>query len=254
MKARLYYDLAWLWPMWGDPATEYRSYCNHIASLLRKHSGREIRSLLNVGCGGGKNVFNLKREFNVTGLDLSPAMVEIARKLNPECAFVQGDMRTFALEKRYDAILIDDAVAYITEEEDLRSLFRRSHEHLSPGGVMIVGPEDTVENFRQNKTDVWLSESHLTPRGVEVTYVVNSYDPDPNDTSYESAMVFLIRQDGKLRIEHDLHILGLFPLGLWKEILCDVGFQVHEEEYREGEEIHKEFVCVKPGGNTGRAG
>ena len=242
---RLYRDLSWLWPMWGDPAGEYRVYCDHVASLIKKHAKREVRTVLNVGCGGGKNVSRLKRRFDVTGLDISPAMLELARQLNPECAFVEADMRHFALERRFDAILIDDAVAYMTSEEDLRSLFRRAQEHLSPGGVMIVAPDDTTETFQQDKTSVWRSEPHLAPKGIEVTYVVNDYDPDPGDTSYESTVVFLIREDGRLRIEQDLHILGLFPIDVWRTLMLDTGFEVHEEEYSEDSNCWTEFVCVK---------
>jgi trans-aconitate methyltransferase len=95
--ARLYTDLAWLWPMWGDPAEEYAQYCRHVAGLIAQHAKHPARTLLDIGCGGGKNVFNLKETFSVTGLDLSPTMLAQARDLNPECAFVQGDMRSFQL-------------------------------------------------------------------------------------------------------------------------------------------------------------
>lgn len=44
------------------------------------------------------NVFNLKRQFDVTGIDPSTAMLAQAKELNPECSFVLGDMRTFRLE------------------------------------------------------------------------------------------------------------------------------------------------------------
>lgn len=242
---RLYGDLSWLWPMWGDPATEYRSYCDHVGRLFKKYARREVVWVLNVGCGGGKNVFNLKREFEVTGLDISPAMLALARELNPACTFVEGDMRDFAIQKRFDAVLIDDAVAYITTEDDLRRVFENAYEHLSAGGVMLVGPDETRETFEQNKTSVWQSQPHLAPRGIEVTYIVNSYDPDPSDTCYESAMVFLIRDDGNLRVEQDRHILGLFSLDRWKAILSDVGFELHEEQYTEGSKCFAEFACVK---------
>lgn len=242
---RLYDDLAWLWPMWGDHATEYRSYCKHVSALLKKYARRDVRTVLNVGCGAGKNVVNLKREFDVTGLDMSPSMLELANDLNPDCSFVQADMRTFSLDKSFDAILIDDAVSYMTTEDDLRSLFGSAYRHLSPGGVMLAGPDDTTETFQQNETNIWRSEDHLAPQGIDVTYVVNSYDPDPGDTCYESAMVFLIRQDGELRIEKDLHILGLFPLDLWRTILSDLGFEIHEEEYIEDSKCYTEFVCAK---------
>ena len=35
---RLYTDLAWLWPMWGDAADEYARYCRHVASLIVQHA------------------------------------------------------------------------------------------------------------------------------------------------------------------------------------------------------------------------
>ena len=115
-------DLAWLWPLWGEPS-EYAPYCAHVTRLIRQYARREVRSLLNLGCGGGKNIFNLRQDFAVTGLDISPAMLDLARRLNPECRFVQADMRTFSLPERFDAILIDDAISYMTTEADLRAVF-----------------------------------------------------------------------------------------------------------------------------------
>jgi len=62
-------DLAWLWPMWGDAYTEHAHYGQHVTDLIRQYATRKSATLLDIGCGGGKNVWNLKREFNVTGLD-----------------------------------------------------------------------------------------------------------------------------------------------------------------------------------------
>ncbi len=52
---RLYSDLAWLWPLWGDPDGEYAEWCDHIVAMIDKHARRDVRTLLNLGCGGGKN-------------------------------------------------------------------------------------------------------------------------------------------------------------------------------------------------------
>ena len=41
-------------------------------------------------------------------------------------------------------------------------------------------------------------------------------DPDPKDDIFEATMIYLIRENGKLRIEHDSHVIGLFSLNLWK--------------------------------------
>jgi SAM-dependent methyltransferase len=241
---RLYDDLAWLWPLWGEP-TEYAPYCQNVTGLIRQHAQREVKTLLNICCGGGKNIYNLKREFTVTGLDLSPAMLDLARGLNPECRFVQGDMRIFSMPEKFDAILVDDGIAYITSEADLRRVFERCFDHLEPGGVMFVGPDETKENFVQNRSEVTPAAA-TRPAGIDVIFIENNYDPDPTDTIYDALMIYIIRENGKLRIEHDLHHLGLFPIETWRKLLPEIGFEVRESDYHEGDKGYIEFVCIKP--------
>ncbi len=231
---RLYSDLAWLWPLWGDPDGEYAEWCAHVVEMIAKHAKREVRTLLNLGCGGGKNAYNLKRHYEVTGLDLSPAMLANAKKLNPECTFVQGDMRDFSLPTRFDAILIDDAVSYMTLCEDLLRLFRAAYRHLEPGGVMIVSPDGTKETFEQNETRVSHAEAKARPEGVDVVFIENNYDPDPTDDAYEGLIVYLIRENGKLRVEVDHHKLGLFAAGVWPTLLREAGFAVFDDHWRPG--------------------
>jgi len=242
---RLYADLAWLWPLWGDPS-EYALYCENATRLIKKYAQREVCMLLNVCCGGGKNVFNLKKHFAVTGLDISPDMLNLARKLNPECRFIQADMRTFSLPEKYDSILIDDGVAYMTTEADLRAAFERAYAHLNPGGVMFVGPDDTKETFVQNRTLVSYSTSSAKPAHIEVVFIENDFDPDPEDTAYDAVQIYIIRENGKLRIEHDFHRLCIFPLETWRRLLHEIGFEVHEEGYSEDGRNYLEFVCIKP--------
>jgi SAM-dependent methyltransferase len=239
---RLYTDLAWLWPLWGDAATEYAHYSEHVTALIRKYSERQAIMLLDIGCGGGKNVFNLKRDFKVTGLDLSPTMLAQAKELNPECAFVQGDMRSFRLNSSFDAVLMDDAIAHMNSRADFAAAFRTAHAHLNPGGVLIATPDATVESFQQNKT----STHSATRDGLDVVFIENVYDPDPTDEQYEATILYLIREQGSLRIETEHWDMGLHSLDTWRHVLSDTGFQVHEEPYSLGEDDYTVFVCVKP--------
>jgi len=243
---RLYSDLAWLWPVWGEPE-EYAPYCENITKLIKEHAHIDVIHLLNLCCGGGKNVFNLKKHFIVTGLDLSSDMLDLARRLNPECHFIQADIRDYSLPDRYDAILIDDGIAYITNEADLRLVFKRAYEHLKPGGVMIVGPDDVRETFIQNETVTTRSSSKNRSRNLDVVFIENDYDPDPADSETDALIIYIIRENGKLRIEHDMHHLGLFSTDTWRSLVNEVGFLVQESDYSENGKSFLEFVCVKPG-------
>ena len=242
----LYTDLAWLWPLWGDASTEYAHYCEHVTGLIRQHTRRPAGTLLDIGCGGGKNVLNLKQAFTVTGLDLSPTMLAQAQALNPECRFIQGDMRSFQLDSRFDAMLMDDAISHMHRLEDFVAAFSCAHAHLNPGGVLIVTPDVTTETFQQNSPTVPPATPGAAPAGIDVVFVENVYDPDPSDTTYESTIVYLIRDQGRLRVETDHWTLGLFSLDTWRRVLRETGFEVHEGEYLADEARYPVFACVKP--------
>ena len=242
---RLYTDLAWLWPMWGDAAGEYAHYCRHVAGLIERHAERPAGTLLDIGCGGGKNVFNLKGRFRITGVDLSPTMLAQARGLNPESAFVHGDMRTFRLGRTFDAVLMDDAISYMACLEDFVAAFRTASVHLDAGGVLVATPDVTTETFRQNRTVATPGTRTGTQEELDVVFVENVYDPDPADEQYETTVLYLIRDHGRLRMETDHWTMGLFPLDTWRGVLRDTGFDVHEGRYNAGEDEYTVFACVK---------
>lgn len=239
---RLYTDLAGLWPLWGDATQEYAQYCAHVAAQIRHHAKRPVRTLLDMGCGGGKNVLNLKRDFRVTGIDLSPDMLEQARTLNPECVFVEADMRSCWLGTTFDAVLMDDAISHMCSREDFEAALRTAHAHLNPGGVTVVTPDVTTETFVQNRTTLTTG----TRAGTEVVFIENVYDPDPTDDCYDAAIVYLIRDHGQPRIEIDRWTLGIFPLETWRAVLRRIGFEVHEGRYGEAGETYTVFACVRP--------
>lgn len=241
MENRLYADLAWIWPIWGS-VEEYRPESEDAVKMIREFSRIEPTTILDITCGGGKNDFTLKKYFKVTGLDLSEAMLENAKKLNPECEYVKGDMRDFDLERQFDAVYINDGIAYITTEQDLGKVFLKAFKHLKPGGVMITIAEHFKGNFHENQTKVFESQSEEP----KITYIENNYDPNPDDTTYETTFVYLIREQGKLRIENDFHTCGIFTLETWRKKLNEAGFEVHERNQVYEGESYSVFICVKP--------
>lgn len=237
---RLYNDLAWLWPVWGS-VEEYKKESELAVDLIKQHAEIEVRSLLDITCGGGKNTFNLKKHLEVYGFDISNAMLDNARKLNPDCTFYQADMRDFDLKRQFDSIYINDGVAYITSAGDLFKTFQCAFKHLRTGGVMICYVEFRKENFVQNKT-----QSTVTKTGtMEVTFIENNYDPDPTDDTFEATMIYLIREKGKLRIEHDHHICGIFTVDVWRDLLNKTGFKITEYPKSTDPFESPLFVCLK---------
>jgi trans-aconitate methyltransferase len=79
-------------------------------------------------------------------VDLSPDMLAMSQRLNPECAHRQGDMRTLRLGRTFDAVFVHDAVAYMTTETDLRQVIETAFAHWPPGGIALFVPDHIAEN------------------------------------------------------------------------------------------------------------
>ncbi len=168
-------------------------------------------------------------------------MLAQARQLNPDCMFVQGDMRTFRLGRTFDAVLMDDAISHMNCRADFEAAFHTAYAHLKLGGVLIATPDVTVESFRQNKT----TTTRATRDRLDVVFVENVYDPDPTDEQYETTILYLIRDHGRLRIETDHWTMGIFPLDTWRQVLGETGLEVHEGRYGLGDDEYRVFACVK---------
>jgi SAM-dependent methyltransferase len=236
---RLYGGLAWLWPILSDPA-RYRHEAAAFRDAIRAHTSIPTTTLLDLGCGGGHNDLYLKQDFQVTGVDLSPGMLGHARRLNPEATYVQGDLRTVRLGTAFDAVIIADAIDYMLTEADLAAAFATAHAHLRPGGVFCTYAEHTREHFVQNHNKCWTRNRE----DVEVTFLENNFDPDVSDATFEGTFVYLIRERGRLRIETDRHLLGLFDLPTWRRLLTAARFEIVETTLAEEDEPPiPMFIC-----------
>ncbi len=228
---KLYDELAEWWPVFSDPE-EYRREVAHFARLLRQSSTPPPRTVLELGSGGGNSASHLKSRFEMTLVDISPRMLAVSRKLNPECKHVKGDIRTVRLGRTFDAVFVHDAICHMTTEPDLRAVMQTAYEHCRTGGVAIFVPDFVRETFVEG-TDQGGSDS---PRG-SVRFLQWIVDPDPRDTTYLVDFAILIRdRKGDARVVHDRHVQGLFPRARWLRMLREVGFKpsvVRDDEVRD---------------------
>ena len=129
---KLYRELAAWWPLLSAPE-DYAQEAEDYRKLILEGSDGEARDVLELGSGGGNNASHLKAHFRLTLVDRSPQMLDVSRRLNPECEHVEGDMRSVRLGRTFDAVFVHDAIAYMTTEDDLRGVFATAFEHCHAG-------------------------------------------------------------------------------------------------------------------------
>ena len=237
---RLYTEFAAYWPLMSAPE-EYAEEAGLWRDALRRRLGPGRHDVLELGCGGGHTMSHLTADFQFTAVDLAPAMLEQARRLNPGVAFHVGDMRTVRLGRTFRAVLIHDAISYMTTEDDLRAVLATAVAHLEPGGLLLVSPDWLRETFH----DPQASCASNTDGRVEFTYFEYAYDPDPADTAIETLMWYVIRERGGApRIEHDRHAGGLFGLADWQRLMVEAGFRFEKEPYNVPKDRHEGYLLI----------
>ena len=242
---RLYSDLAWMWPI-VSPAEDYVEETEFLAKLIKENSKIEVETLLHLGCGGGHNDYTFKKHFKVTGVDIRENMLKLARKLNSEVTYYHGDMCDMKLRGCFDAVTILDSINYLRTVEDIYRAFATAHQHLRPGGVFLTFMEQITGLSEHSKTRC----STHSKGNVEITFIENYYDPDPDDTSCEATFVYLVRRGGELEIHTDRHLCGIFKLETWIGLLEEIGFIVKRTKFRlptfEEYECFPILICIKP--------
>ena len=140
-KSARYYDALYAFKDYGAAASALR---DHVRA---RHPG--AGSVLDVGCGTGRHLQELRGDFEVEGLDLSPELLEVARdRLGPDVPLHRADMADFSLGRRFDVVTcLFSAVAYVRTHENLRRAVRCMAEHLNPDGLLLVEPWFSPERY-----------------------------------------------------------------------------------------------------------
>ncbi|MGE5595201.1 MAG: class I SAM-dependent methyltransferase [Hyphomicrobiales bacterium] len=213
--------------------------------LLEENARGPVRTVLELGSGGGNNASHLKYWFELTLVDPAPGMLAVSRRLNPECEHIEGDMRKVRLGRTFDAVFIHDAIAYMTTEDELRAAFETAHVHLRPGGVALFVPDCTKETFQEG---TWHGGHDRDGRSLR--YLEWRHDPDPGDNTYLMEFVYLLSEGGgPSRVVPDVHLCGLFARATWLRLLGETGFAamvVPLDVSGAQTEEWQAFVAVKP--------
>ena len=221
---RIYGELAPWFHLLTHPS-EYAEEAAYYTQVIVAVSDGRARTLLELGSGGGNNASHMKARFDCTLTDLSEEMLELSLTINPECEHVPGDMRTLRLGRTFDAVFVHDAVMYMTTEEDLRSVVKTAAVHVAPGGVVLLVPDTIRETFAPGVDQ----GGHDGDDGRALRYLEWTYDPDPDDTTFEVDFAVVLHEpDATTRVVHDHHTFGLFTRDVWLRLLSEAGLGVVE--------------------------
>ncbi|HYE15366.1 MAG TPA: class I SAM-dependent methyltransferase [Pyrinomonadaceae bacterium] len=141
---------------WGY---EYLSYTRFVLSKLAE---RDFDSLLDVGCGDGRLLYEARRLFprkTLVGVDYFEPAVALARLLSPGVTYVRGDITDPALlGRRFDAATLVDVLEHVPPAF-LPEFVAGVRQHVEPGGRLVVTVPSTNQPLNRKHYQHFTLES-----------------------------------------------------------------------------------------------
>lgn len=220
--------------MYGDHADLY-DYMYHwkdypgeaaaLRALLAAEGVAPGARLLEAAVGTGVHLQHLAPHYEVAGFDLNEGMLRVARGRLPGVPLWQADMRHVTVEEPVDVLIcMFSSIGYLTDRAALAAAAARFADALRPGGLLVVEPWFTVEQWRVGNPSLQTYDSpdlklaRGTSSGIEGEIAVMD-------------MHWLVVRRGQ-PAEHfvDHHRMWLCPRPTLLEVFREAGFTVRFDE------------------------
>jgi SAM-dependent methyltransferase len=176
--------------------------------------------IVDLGCGSGIWVRELIRAgYDVLGVDISEAMIRLARKKAPEAKFIRSSFLDVPVPPCDAVTSLGECLCYLFDSKngmtELTKLFSRIYEALRPGGLFVF------DIAQPGQTTASLRVRNFT--GAD--WAVLREDEEDGKNMVLTRRMTLFRQVGKLyRRSEETHRLRLYWAADLVRILRDIGF------------------------------
>ena len=144
-------------------------------------AGYEPRTVLDAGCGTGRVAAELaRRGIRTVGVDLDPAMLELARAKSSDVRWVLGDLATLQVTRRngepmrFHVVVAAGNVMIFVQPGTEARVVERLAAHLVPGGLLISGFQLLAGRYGLDAYD-----RHCAAAGLELFERFSTWNRDP---------------------------------------------------------------------------
>ena len=217
---RLYHELAWVYDAIYPQIFDYRAVYGFLKPILE---GNRVGSILEVACGTGRLMAILESEgYRVTGLDLSPEMLALARP-RVKGVLVHQDMRELNFGEEFDAVLcLGSSFTYMSTDVDALKALKGFHDALKPRGVLVFD-NFNAERFDPERYRDW-RENVYRVEGATITRRSRNRGWDPESYRWVAEWEDIIERDGSTQRVTDHGALRAFTYEQLSRLLRKTGF------------------------------
>lgn len=203
----------------------YDEWGIYLKSLLKEYDV-EGGLMLDLGCGTGTMTEILAEAgYDMIGVDNSEDMLEIAMEKKVESGhdilYLLQDMREFELYGTVNAVVsICDSVNYITEEEELKDVFRLVNNYLDPKGIFIFD-FNTEYKYREILGDCTIAENR-----EECSFIWDNYYYEEEKINEYELSLFIQEEDSELyRKYEETHFQKAYTYETMRRLIEESGLE-----------------------------
>ena len=218
----LYKRLAWIYDKIYVQIFPYGEIFNFVDKVFKKYGCHKV---LEVACGTGHLMEILERNgYEVTGLDISKEMLEIARKRS-KGRLIRQDMRNIQVGEVFDALIcLGRSFTYMITEDDVERALKGFNRALTDGGVLVFDNFD-ARDMDESYFKEWKKRVFEFNK-FRVTRLSKSFNYDERNNSWLVKWKYFIERNGEKESIHDQARLRAFHEAYLKKKLRKHGFYV----------------------------
>ncbi len=202
----------------------YEAWHARVTEILRE-AGICDGLVLELGCGTGTFTGLLAADgYDMIGVDNSIEMLEIAAQKKEssgaDILYLCQDMRAFELYGTVRAVVsVCDSMNYITEEEELKTVFSLVNNYLDPGGILLFDLK-TAYYFREVMGDCVLADNR-----EEASYIWENYYYEDEQFNEYDLTLFLREENGLYRKQEESHLQRAYGVDTIRRLLKEAGLE-----------------------------
>ena len=214
--------------IWGR--SDYDADVKFLDGLFREH---HCRSVIDIGCGTGSHALKLSKiGYEVTGLDISPSMLEKARGKDRKAKvkFVEGDMKNpdeaVPRNKKFDAATcLGIASSHLLTNEDVQAFLRGLHKILRKDGLLVFNARN-AKKISEEYLNKLLVEHMITENRLQLLMLACNTRSPQNRNIIVWRPIYLMNENGKLDFQIREHKLRWFLFSTLKKLLIQSHFKL----------------------------
>jgi len=206
-----------------DRVYSFRDYLDEavrVQNLIIKYLESGGNTLLDVACGTGLHLKHLKDDFSCTGVDISKAMLKIARKNAKGVTFKEADMKTLKLGKQFDVITcLLSSIGYAKTYSNLERTIRNFSKQLKKGGLALIEPSHANSVYIKGEPRITIYDGKDAKIArINVTKIRQA-------TAVLNMHILIAKRGKDAKYFIDKHELGLFGINKTLSIMKDAGLK-----------------------------